>query len=80
MPKNAQLWGPLALHIMHTILQFAYLDSNVHICDLREHLRVGGVEPLLLERCLSAALAAEHVEGQQGSADLGGHDAHHSLD
>ena len=52
-----------------------YLDSNVHICNLREHLGVGRVEPLFLEGCLAAALAAEHVQGQQGSADLDRHGA-----
>ena len=48
----------------------AYLDSNVHVCNLREDLGVGGVKPLLLERCLATALAAENVEGQQRTTDL----------
>lgn len=52
-----------------------YLDSDVHICNLREHLGVGGVEPLFLQGCLAAALTAKHMQGQQGSADLDRHGA-----
>jgi hypothetical protein len=62
-------------HNTRARIQCTYLDSNVHICNLREHLGVGGVEPLFLERCLAAALAAEYVKGQQRSADLDRHDA-----
>ena len=42
-----------------------HLDPNVDIGDLREHLAVGGVKPLLLQCRLATPLAPKHVQCQQ---------------
>ena len=43
----------------------AHLDPNVDISNLREHLAVGGVKPLLLQRRLATPLTPKHVQCQQ---------------
>ena len=58
-------------YIRMSIAHFStYLDSDVHIGYLREHLTVRRLEPLLLQGRLATPLAAEHVQGEQRTGHL----------